>query len=188
MRRVSLTALVVFLIGVRASGYATNQLRANNSRNSDKRLRAQGQQMTTLFTSVANTIQTVLATGSAVAEATNGSKVAFRRSVRRPLEDTPLLTNAVLLDLAGGKVKIADVVGRPPVLLGGCEAACSAAVRRLDRSGRLDIVTSDTKQGVRILGLANVAHPGSSTSSIPRSLFRKRSQGSRAAPSSTPST
>jgi len=115
VRGVGAVTLIVFLVGIGSTGYGAHQLRSDAARSEQQRLRERAQQTTALVGSVAKTIQTVLTTASAIAGATEGNREAFRQSVRQPLADTPLLTNAVLVDLAGGRVRIDTVVGRKPV-------------------------------------------------------------------------
>ena len=88
--------VIVLFAGVGVTIYAAHQLRSSTARSEDQRLHERAQQTTALVSSVAKTIKTTLRTASAAADATEGNASAFRRSVRQPLADTPVLTNARL--------------------------------------------------------------------------------------------
>ena len=159
--RVGLAAVVILLVGFAITAYAVNELNHSIARAREQRLVEAADQSTTLFTAVAQTIQTLLTTGGAVASATHGNADAFRRSVGGALSDTPIITNAVLLDLAGRRVRVVATAGRKPDHLGTCDASCTAALRQIARTGEMNVVASGTKNGVRKLGLADVPRPGS---------------------------
>lgn len=159
-RGIGAVTVVVLLAGVGVTLYGADQLRSSTRRSENQRLDERAQQTTALVSSVAKTIRTALSRASAVAEATGGNREAFRRSVRQPLTDTPVITNAVLVDLARGKVTIDAVVGRRPLLLASCNAICAGRFRSLARTGRMSLVSSGTRNELRVLGLARVARRG----------------------------
>jgi diguanylate cyclase (GGDEF)-like protein/PAS domain S-box-containing protein len=177
-RGIGAATVVVLLVGVGVTIYGAQQLRSSNGRSENQRLEERAQQTTALVTSVARTIQTVLTQASAVAGATDGNRDAFRSSVRQPLADTPVITNAVLVDLTGGRVRIDTVVGRRPAFLGICNAVCEARFRSLARTGKMTLVSSGTRDGQRVLGLASVAHPGGRYATYSEVAFPLGSTGS----------
>ena len=170
--------VVVLLAGVGVTIYGAHQLRNSNARSENRRLDERAQQTTALVTSVAKTIQTVLTQASTVADATQGNREAFRSSVRQPLADTPVITNAVLIDLTGGRVRVDTVVGRNPTFLGVCNAVCTARFRTLARTGKMTLVSSGTRDGQRVLGLASVAHRGGRYATYSEVAFPFGSTGS----------
>ncbi len=161
LRGIGLAALLVLLVGLGISVYATNEMRKGIANGQERRLLEDAKQTSTLFTAVAQSIQTVLATGSAVADATGGDREAFTRSVGVALAENPLLRNAVLLDLAGSGIRTVAAVGRRPAMLGACDSACSDAVAKVADSGDMNIVVEGTTDGLRTLGIAGVTRPGS---------------------------
>ena len=160
-----LLALTILIAGLAITGLATAQVRAGLAENRQQRLNSDAEQTTALFGAVGQSLQAVLATGSAVATATDGEPAAFERSVTVALGDelVPIIANAALIDLAGERARVVTASGGARVLLGRCiaDAACVARIRATAESGVLDIVVSDTIDGVRTLGIAGVAGRGS---------------------------
>lgn len=181
-RPIGLVAVVILLACLGITALATAELRNGIADGKRQRLRNEAEQTTNLFATVGQSLQTVLSTGSAVATATDGQGQAFRRSIEAPLKGAPIITNAALLDLEGDRVAVRSVVGRPPRLLGDCDAACETGVRAVAASGRMNIVVSGTNDGLRTLGLAGVSGPGSryavySEISIPAALYTSSDGG-----------
>ncbi len=156
-------SIAILLGGLAITTFATLQLRDGIATGKQQRLRSDAEQTTTLFATVGQSLQTVLSTGSAVATATDGQPKAFERSISTALEDAPIITNAALLDLRDGRIRIASVVGGTTRLLKPCvaDAACTRKVLGVANSSDMDIVAADTTDGVRTLGIVGVAGPGS---------------------------
>ncbi len=170
--------VAVLLCGVGVTIYGVHLLRSSSARSENQRLDERAQQTTALVTSVAKTIKSVLTEASTVAGATRGDRAAFRSSVRQPLADTPVITDAVLVALAGGRVRIDAVAGRRPAFLGVCNAVCEARFRSLARTGKMTLVSSGARDGQRVLGLASVAHPGGRYATYAEVAFPVGSTGS----------
>jgi len=143
------------------TGFAMRGLQHHGEAKHDRQLAERAQQMTALFTSVADNIQTLLTTGAAVAEATDGSRVAFRRAVVPRLSDASILSNAVLLDTSGRRGQVLARAGSKPLLLDSFDTACWNAIRAIGRSGRMNVIKSDERGGMSVLGLAAAPRPGS---------------------------
>ncbi len=178
VRGIGAATLVVLLAGFGVSIYGAHQLRNSTARSEEQRLSERAQQTTALVSSVAKTIQTVLTTASAVADATDGNGEAFQRAVRQPLADSPMLTNAVLVDLAASRVTVDTVVGRKPDYLRACNAVCTDRFRSLARTGKMSLIAAGTRNGLRVLGLAAVSRPGGRYATYSEVAFPFGSNGS----------
>jgi diguanylate cyclase (GGDEF)-like protein len=158
-----LLALTILTVGLAVTGLATAQLRSGMAESREQRLSSDAEQTTALFGAVGQSLQTVLATGSAVATATDGDPEAFEQSISTALHDAalPIITNSALLDLGRGGARLVTTTGRDALLLDRCLAdrACVESVRETARSGVMDIVASDTIDGIRTLGIAGAAGP-----------------------------
>ena len=159
---IGLVALTILVGGLAITIFATLQLRSGIAGGKERRLRSDADQTLALFTTVGQSLQTVLSTGSAVAVATDGEPEAFRRSISAALEHAPIITNASLLRRSGRSVRLLAAVGGDTKLLAGCrrDPGCVEQIREVIASGQMDIVTADTTAGVRTLGIAGVATPG----------------------------
>jgi diguanylate cyclase (GGDEF)-like protein len=164
MRAGGLVALTILIAGLAVTGVATAELRSGMADGRQQRLNSDAEQTAALFGAVGQSLQTVLATGSAVATATDGDPEAFEQSISTALRDAalPIITNSALLDLGGAGARLVTTTGRDPLLLDRCLAdrACAEGVRATTQSGVMDIVVSDTIDGIRTLGIAGAAGPG----------------------------
>jgi diguanylate cyclase (GGDEF)-like protein/PAS domain S-box-containing protein len=89
-----------------------------------------------------------------------------------------VLTNAVLVDLAGGRARIVAVVGRKPLYLKACAGVCARKFQELARTGKIGLVASGTRSGLRVLGLATFAHPEGRFATYSEVAFPFSSNGS----------